>query len=188
MCETLVDVTQQIVQDASEQIKESEDAFGVRLEAHELFARNALVRTEEIQNQFRINGRAALQIGTQLEFAEGKRQRCENAAFLIRRWWLLESLAEQEALSGEPLKVQEEVRGVIPLNSCKMDPLFTQPEHSLEASKALRQLRQVVKSRGNSNESEGTAQRRFDLTADLIRRTSEALEQRLLPNRRQHPI
>lgn len=44
MCETLVDVTKQIVKDATEQIAESEDAYQVRLEAHELFARNALSR------------------------------------------------------------------------------------------------------------------------------------------------
>lgn len=54
MCETLVDVTKQIVTDATEQISESEDAYQVRLEAHEVFARNALLRTEEIQNQFRL--------------------------------------------------------------------------------------------------------------------------------------
>lgn len=93
----------------------------------------------------------------------------------------MESLAEQEALSGEPLKVQEEVRGVVPLTSCRMDPLFTKPEHSLEASRALKQLRQVVRSRGNANaggegQTDSTSTRRFDLTADLIRRTSDAME------------
>lgn len=200
MCNTLVDVTKQIVKDATEQVAQAEDAYQVRLEAHELFTRNALARTEEIQNQFRINGRAALQIGNQLEFAERKRQRCETASTLIRRWWLMESLAEQEALSGEPLKVQEEVRGVVPLTSCRMDPLFTRPENSLEAARALRQLRQVVRSRGNAagkpsltssttmgegmtsaiDSTDATTARRFDLTSNLIQRTSEALEQRLL--------
>lgn len=190
MCSTLVDVTKQITKDATESILEVEDAYQIRLEAHELFCRNALARTEEIQNQFRINGRAALQIGNQLEFAESKRQRCETASILIRRWWLMESLAEQENMSGEPLKVQEEVRGSVPLTSCRMDPLFTRPENSLEASRALRQLRQVVKSRGNAatanmqtgqwEKTDGTSSRRFDLTADLIHRTSQALEERLL--------
>jgi len=190
MCSTLVNVTRQVVRDASESIKEVEDSYQIRLEAHEMFARNALERTEEIQNQFRINGRAALQIGNQLEFAESKRQRCESASILIRRWWLMESLAEQEAISGEELKVQEEVRGVIPLTSCRMDPLFLRPENSLEASKALKQLRSVVRSRGNAasanlssgqwEKSDATSSRRFDLTADLINRTSDALEQRLL--------
>ena len=166
-----------------------EDAYQIRLEAHELFCRNALGRTEEIQNQFRINGRAALQIGNQLEFAESKRKRCESASMLIRRWWMMESLAEQENMSGEPLKVQEEVRGVVPLTSCRMDPLFTRSENSIEASRALRQLRQVVKSRGNAasanmqtgkwEKSDVTSSRRFDLTAGLIQRTSEALEERL---------
>jgi hypothetical protein len=169
---------------------EVEDAYQIRLEAHELFCRNALARTEEIQNQFRINGRAALQIGNQLEFAESKRQRCESASILIRRWWMMESLAEQEAMSGEPLKVQEEVRGTVPLASCRMDPLFTRKENSLEASRTLKQLRQVVKSRGNAasanmqtgqwEKADGSSSRRFDLTADLIQRTSQALEDRLL--------
>lgn len=190
MCSTLVDVTKQITKDATESILEVENAYQIRLESHELFCRNALARTEEIQNQFRINGRAALQIGNQLEFAESKRQRCESASILIRRWWLMESLAEQENMSGEPLKVQEEVRGSVPLTSCRMDPLFTRPENSLEASRALKQLRQVVKSRGNAasanmqtgqwEKADGTSSRRFDLTADLIQRTSEALEERLL--------
>jgi hypothetical protein len=190
MCSTLADVTKQITKDATESLLEVEDAYQIRLEAHELFCRSALARTEEIQNQFRINGRAALQIGNQLEFAESKRQRCESASILIRRWWLMESLAEQEAMSGEPLKVHEEVRGAVPLTSCRMDPLFTRPENGLEASRALRQLRQVVKSRGNAasasmqtgqwEKADGTSSRRFDLTADLIQRTSQALEERLL--------
>jgi len=190
MCSTLVDVTRQITKDATEAVLEVEDAYQIRLEAHELFCRNALGRTEEIQNQFRINGRAALQIGNQLEFAESKRKRCESASMLIRRWWLMESLAEQENMSGEPLKVQEEVRGAVPLTSCRMDPLFTRSENSIEASRALRQLRQVVKSRGNAasanmqtgkwEKSDVTSSRRFDLTAGLIQRTSEALEERLL--------
>jgi hypothetical protein len=190
MCSTLVDVTKQIVKDASDSITEVEDSYQIRLEAHEMFARNSLARTEEIQNQFRINGRAALQIGNQLEFAENKRQRCESASILIRRWWLMESLAEQEALSGDELKVQQEVRGVIPLTSCRMDPLFTRPENSLEAAMALKQLRSVVRSRGNAasanhnsgqwEKSDATSSRRFDLTANLITRTSDALEQRML--------
>jgi hypothetical protein len=151
-----------------------------------MFGRNALTRTEEIQNQFRINGRAALQIGNQLEFAESKRKRCESASVLIRRWWLMESTAEQEALSGQELKVQEEVRGVVPLTSCRMDPLFTQRENSLEAARSLKQLRQVVRSQkgnvstGQWENSDASVSRRFDLTANLIKKTSEALEQRLL--------
>ena len=192
MCTTLVDVTKQIVRDASDSIAEVEDAYQIRLEAHEMFARSALGRTEEIQNQFRINGRAALQIGNQLEFAESKRQRCESASILIRRWWLMESLAEQEAMSGEELKVQEEVRGVIPLTSCRMDPLFIRPEKSLEAARALKQLRNVVRCRAGNNaasanttsgqweKSDATNSRRFDLTASLVQRTSDALEQRML--------
>jgi hypothetical protein len=169
MCSTLVDVTKQIVKDTTEQISGAEDAYQIRLEAHELFCRNALTRTEEIQNQFRINGRAALQIGNQLEHAENKRQRCESASILIRRWWLMESLADQEAMSGEELKVQEEVRGVISLTSCRMDSLFTRPD---AASANM--------NTGQWGKSDVTSSRRFDMTANLIERTSEALEQRLL--------
>jgi hypothetical protein len=187
MCSTLVDVTKQIVKDATEQVSDAEDVYQIRLEAHELFGRNALNRTEEIQNQFRINGRAALQIGNQLEFAESKRKRCESASVLIRRWWLMESTAEQEALSGEELKVAEEVRGIVPQTSCRMDPLFTRRENSLEAARSLKQLRHVVRSRsgnaagsGSYDKSDASVNRRFTLTANLINRTSKALEERLL--------
>ena len=83
MCSTLVDVTRQITKDATEAVLEVADAYQIRLEAHELFCRNALGRTEEIQNQFRINGKAALQIGNQLEFAESKRKRCESASMQV---------------------------------------------------------------------------------------------------------
>ena len=161
----------------------------IRLEAHQMFANNALRKSEEIQSQFKTNGRAALQIGHQLEFAESKRAQCESASILIRRWWMMEQLAESEDISGEELKVNEEVRGVIPPASCRMDPLFTLPEQSLEASKALKQLRAVVKSRGNATTAAATstggwsdpnASRRFELTSNLIKRASQALEQRLL--------
>ena len=194
MCQNLVQVSQQSVVDAALQVQELEDAYSIRLEAHELLIRNAHARCEEIQNQFRINGRAALQIGTQLEFAERKRQRCESTSILIRRWWILESLAEQEASSGEPLKVEDEVGGAIPINSCRMDPLFLRDDTALEAARALQQLRLVLKSRSNNNTAtanhqtgaweksteNNTAARRFELTASLVDRTSVALEQRLL--------
>mmetsp|Transcript_7021 Transcript_7021/g.10243 ORF Transcript_7021/g.10243 Transcript_7021/m.10243 type:complete len:1101 (+) Transcript_7021:164-3466(+) len=189
MCSALVDSTQQAVRDATDDAAMAEDAYMIRLEAHRMFANNALRRSDEIQSQFRTNGRAALQIGHQLEFAELKRAQCESAAILIRHWWTMEQLAESEDISGEELKVNEEVRGIIPPQSCRMDPLFTVPERSLEASKALKQLRAVVKSRGNAATAAAAASggwsdpnsgRRFDLTAKLIRRTSKALEQRLL--------
>jgi hypothetical protein len=48
MCETLVDVTKQIVKDATEQIAESEDAYQVRLEAHEIFARSMYSRQRSL--------------------------------------------------------------------------------------------------------------------------------------------
>jgi len=191
MCSSLVDTTQQAARDATEDADMAEDAYMIRLEAHLMFSNNALRRSDEIQSQFRTNGRAALQIGHQLEFAESKRAQCESASILIRRWWMMEQLAESEDISGEELKVNEEVRGVIPPQSCRMDPLFTLPEQSLEASRALKKLRAVVKSRGNAATAAAAASggwsdpnsaRRFDLTAKLIRRTSKALEQRLLNN------
>ncbi|CAB9506758.1 hypothetical protein SEMRO_277_G106440.1 [Seminavis robusta] len=40
-----------------------EESYSIRLEAHELFLRTALTKCEEIQDQFQVNGRAALQIG-----------------------------------------------------------------------------------------------------------------------------
>lgn len=190
MCQSLVDATSMAMRDATEDAAEAEDAYHIRLEAHAMFAKAAFSRSEEIQSLFRTNGRAALQIGHQLEFAESKRSQCEAASILIRRWWMMENLAEQEDLTGEELRVNEEVRGVIAVASCRMDPLFTVPSQSLEASKALKQLRAVVKSRGNAATAAATAgggygtdpnnKRRFDLTANLIQRTSLALEQRLL--------
>ena len=189
MCSSLVDATQSAVRDATDEAAEAEDAYMIRLEAHQMYAQNALRKSDDIQAQFRTNGRAALQIGHQLEFSESKRAQCESASILIRRWWMMEQLAESEHVTKEELRVDEEVRGLIAPASCRMDPLFTLPEHSLEASKALKQLRAVVTSRGNAATATATAtggwsdpnsQRRFDLTADLIKRTSNALEQRLL--------
>jgi hypothetical protein len=104
---------------------------------------------------------------------------------------MMENLAEQESMSGEEIKVQEEMRGVIPIQKCRMDPLFTNPERSLEAARALKQLRAVVKARGNAATAAATGgggwsgvdpntARRFEITAKLVARTSLALEQRLL--------
>jgi len=190
MCLAVQEATIVAVRDASDEAAEAEDAYQIRLEAHALHARRTMMHSDAIQTQFRTNGRAALQIGQQLEFAESKRRQCESASILIRRWWMMENLAEQEALSGEEIQVQEEMRGVIPLAKCRMDPLFTHPERSLEAAKALKQLRAVVKARGNAATAAATGGggwsgdpntiRRFEITAKLVARTSLALEQRLL--------
>jgi hypothetical protein len=187
MCSTLLEATQAAVKDSTTETNIAEDAYMIKLDAHSLYINAVSRQADDILSQFRTNGRAALQIGHQLEFAESKRSQCESASILIRRWWMMEQLAESEDVTGDELRVNEEVRGVIPPASCRMDPLFTLPEHSLEASKALKQLRAVVKSRGNAATaaasggwSDPTSTRRFDLTANLIRRTSKALEQRLL--------
>ena len=164
-------------------MSEAEDAYHIRLEAHTLLANRAAERSEKIQEQFRTNGRAALKIGQQLEMAEAKKRQCEMASSLIRRWWMMETLAGQEEASGEALRVNEEVRGVIPSSSCRMDQLFTRPENSLEAARELKALRMVVKSRGNSASGallDPASRHRFDVTSRLIRRTSAALEARLI--------
>ena len=97
----------------------------------------------------------------------------------------MENLAEQEEASGEEIRVDEEVRGAIPRSAGRMDPLYTQPEHSLEAARALSMLRTVVKQRGSaagvgSLGVDRQSLRRFELTGNLVARTSEALESRLL--------
>ncbi|CAB9528004.1 expressed unknown protein [Seminavis robusta] len=204
MCQSLVEITHKQCASAAQQVLSQEESYSIRLEAHELFLRTALTKCEEIQDQFQVNGRAALQIGHQLEFAETKRRQCEATSKLIRLWWMLEALAEEEARTNNTIKVEEEVRGVIPPTSCRMNPLFVRPEQSLEAARALKQLRAVVRSRGNATSTSastaaaaaataapavggagggGTDQspsQRFDWTANLITRTSDALEQRLL--------
>jgi len=187
MCTSLVERTSLAVRDSTEDAAEAEDAYHIRLEAHSILARRATEETEAIEERFRTNGHAALRIGQSLELAEAKRRQCDSASTLIRRWWMMENLAELEVSSGEEIRVTEEVRGVIPSSSCRMDPLFTRPENSLEAAKALKSLRTVVKSKGNSAAVSGSAApldpgsaKRFELTGRLIQRTSAALEQRLL--------
>eukprot|EP00592_Proboscia_alata_P019355 CAMPEP_0194405686 /NCGR_PEP_ID=MMETSP0176-20130528/4018_1 /TAXON_ID=216777 /ORGANISM="Proboscia alata, Strain PI-D3" /LENGTH=1326 /DNA_ID=CAMNT_0039204573 /DNA_START=58 /DNA_END=4038 /DNA_ORIENTATION=+ len=184
MCAHLCEVTAGAVRDAAEEAVDAEDAYHIRLEAQGCFAEWASEETERIDTQFRHNGRMAMKIGQQLEMAEAKRRQCEAASVVIRRWWMMENLAEQERNSGEAVSVNEEITGEIPPSSCRMDPLFTNPANSLEAAHALQMLRGVIKSRGNSAGSTGmidpASSRRFELTTTLIQRTSDALESRLL--------
>lgn len=182
-CAGFVDQTSVAVRDATEAMTEAEDAYHIRLEAHTMLTNRAAERSEKIEEQFRTNGRAALKIGQQLEAAEAKKRQCDTASMLIRQWWMMENLAEQEELSGETLQVNEEVRGIIPSATCRMDPLFTRPENGLEAARALKALRTVVKSRGNSASGallDPASRHRFDVTSRLIQRTSAALESRLI--------
>lgn len=198
MCKVVVAQTQQHVADAAAMVQAEESAYVVRLQAHEMFARSSLQQVAAIEEQFQNSGKAALQIGHQLEHAELKRSQCEAASVLIRRWWILENLAEQEVTTGQPIAVTEEIEGIVPPNAARLDHLFTKPENSLEAAKALKQLRAVVRSRGNSHNNAGagatthqpaphalmakdeSSQRRFTVTALLIQSVSDALEQRLL--------
>jgi hypothetical protein len=164
-------------------MSESEETYHIRLEAHTLLANRAADQSEKIEEQFRTNGKSALRIGQQLEAAEAKKRQCDTASLLIRQWWMMENLAEQEELSGETLRVEEEIQGVIPSSSCRMDPLFTRSENSLEAARALKALRTVVKSRGTSASGgllDPVSRHRFDVTSRLIQRTSAALENRLI--------
>eukprot|EP00562_Extubocellulus_spinifer_P008770 CAMPEP_0178490258 /NCGR_PEP_ID=MMETSP0696-20121128/10798_1 /TAXON_ID=265572 /ORGANISM="Extubocellulus spinifer, Strain CCMP396" /LENGTH=1153 /DNA_ID=CAMNT_0020118083 /DNA_START=104 /DNA_END=3565 /DNA_ORIENTATION=- len=183
MCTALVDETSVAVRDCTEDAADAEDAYHIRLEAHSILSRRAVQSAEAVEEQFRTNGRAALKIGQQLEMAEAKRRQCESAAVLIRRWWTMENLAEQEATSGEEIRVDEEVRGAIPSSAGRMDPLYTKPENGLEAAKALKMLRTVVKQRSSTPSGalvDKQSTRRFELTSGLIERTSKALESRLL--------
>ena len=164
-------------------MSESEETYHIRLEAHTLLANRASEQSEKIEEQFRTNGKSALRIGQQLEAAEAKKRQCDTASLLIRQWWMMENLAEQEELSGETLQVEEEIFGVIPSSSCKMDQLFTKSENSLEAARTLKALRTVVKSRGTSASGrllDPLSRHRFDVTSRLIQRASTALENRLL--------
>jgi hypothetical protein len=221
-CQNLLQSAQQHVEDTQYMVQAQETHYRIRLEAHGLYARHCLhqiVRTI-IEQRFNASGRAALQIGHQLEFAELQRAKCEAASVLIRRWWMLETLAEHEANSNQIIPVAEEVSGIIPPNAAKLDPLFTRPENSLEASKSLKQLRAVIRSRSNNSNNNNAGNlgtnvdnttaanpntasnnnntpgntsttsantavapanaKRFEHTAHLIMRVSEALEQRLL--------
>jgi hypothetical protein len=197
MCQELVERSRQQLHDTALVVQTAEHSYQIRLEAHLQYARGCLNQVGDLQDSFLSSGRAALQIGHQLEHAELKRSQCESASILIRRWWNLESLAGDAA----SIRVEEEVGGIIPPAACKMDPLYTLPEHSLEAAKALKSLRAVVRSRGtavtgaaaaaaaaaigesgaptiSSVDKEST--RRFQQTASLIARTSASLEARLL--------
>ena len=187
MCSSLVESSRTIVHDAAQHVADLESSYRIRLEAHSEFSRHSVQVVGQIEDQFKRSGRTALQIGQQLEHAELKRSQCEAASVLIRRWWVLETLAEQEAQSDEPVEVMEEVLGRKSPEACQMDPLYTRPENSLEAARALKQLRAVIRAKGHaaggsasSGLNDKAAQGRFDLTAPLIHRTSEALEKRLL--------
>lgn len=197
MCQVVVQQTLQHVNDARAVVVVEESAYVIRVQAHSMFSQSSLQQISAIEQQFQQAGKAALQIGHQLEHAELKRSQCEAASILIRRWWILENLAEQEMATGQEIPVVQEMQGLIPPNASRLDLLFTKPENSLEAAKALKQLRAVVRARGGSTggsslavpkkamalhnlSKEEGSQRRFAGTASLILRVSNALEQRLV--------
>ena len=204
MCNEYEIKTSKLLQDAVEQASDTFHSYQIHLMAHSIAAQSTLKQTEGVHSSFLQYGKEALKIGRALEMAEAKRRQSDHASVLLRRWWMMENLAEQEMQSGEEIRVQEEIRGILPSNSCRMDPLFTNPENSLEAARTLRSLRMIVKCKSSSSPTDGKAgitdvklstkspinrnmnrmdpqvSRRFELTDRLIRRTSDALEQRLL--------
>lgn len=179
-----------LLQDAVEEASDTFQSYHIHLIAHSVAAQTTLKKTGDVQAKFLHHGKEALRIGQALEIAEAKRRQSEKASVLLRRWWMMENLAEQEELSGEEIRVQEEVRGNLPSSSCRMDPLFTRRENGLEAAKTLKSLRTVVKCRSSeskavtgmdSNDAEAVkAAHKFEATSKLIMRTSAALESRLL--------
>jgi len=82
------------------------------------------------------------------------------------------------------------ISGKTPHNECKLDPLFTLSENSLEAAHALKALRTVVQSSSINSVMDGSnkagnnitlkVKERFEITSKLIDRVSIALESRLL--------
>jgi len=176
-CDSLVELSAQAVHDATQESIDAESAFRFRLEAQAKFATLALHDAERLEAQFHTKGRIAVEIGQQLEQAEAKRRQCENAAILIRRWWMIENLSEQEEQSGCRILVDDEISGIIPPSSCLLDPLFTSPGTSLEATRTLRALRGIAKMAKGGADSEHL---RFERTSKLIQRLSDALENRLL--------
>ena len=199
MCNSHLEQTSKLLQDAVEETADTVQSYHIHLIAHSVAAQNTLKNTSDIQAKFLHHGKEALKIGHALEMAEAKRRQSEHASVLLRRWWMMENLAEQEDLSGEEIRVHEEIRGVIPSSSCRMDPLFTRPENSLEAAKTLKSLRMIVKCRSSNNgggavgggggnplspggdgAKDPQAVKRFESTDRLIKQTSAELEQRLL--------
>ncbi len=189
ICQSMLEQTAQNVRDAKEEAAETEDAYHVQLEAHSIAAKQLVQVARNIEDSYMLHGKEALRIGHSLEMAERQRRSCESASILLKRWWMMEQLAEQEEASGPEIQVQEEVRGVIPSSSCRMDPLYTRPENSLDAAKALLDLRNVLSSRSNTNDPTNsnnnkriatTPSKRFEMVGNLVRRTSYALEARLI--------
>jgi hypothetical protein len=189
--------TSKLLEDAMEETAHTFQSYHIHLLAHSIAAQTTMKKTGEIQNKFLNHGKEALKIGHALELEEGKRYQSEYASVLLKRWWMMENLAEQENASGESIQVHEEVWGVIPSSSCKLDPLFTRTENSVEAAKTLKSLRTIVKCRSNVVKTHNggdvldngqdigandpaVATKRFELTSRLIQRTSAELEQRLL--------
>ncbi len=190
--------TTKLLQDSIEQTADTLQSYHIHLVAHSVAGRQTLKQTNSVHERFLVHGREALRIGHALELAEAKRRQSENASKLLRRWWTMENLAAQDLQKEEADKipVTHEVRGTVNASSCRMDPLYTREENSLEAARTLKSLRMICKCRsgsggpgsgtGSSGEkSAGQAQdpeaaERFNATKELIMVTSDALEERLL--------
>lgn len=81
----------------------------------------------------------------------------------------METLAFEEDNTGVEIDVIDESRGNVPSSECKLDALYTAPENSLEAAKALQALRFVLKSRGGHGLGmiDPSSIRRFEITPAL---------------------
>ena len=97
---THLNTSQGHLQDAMEQTIEIQQQYHVHLIAHSIFAQRTLHQTDNIQKQFLHFGKEALKIGRALEMAECRRRQCDFAQKLIRRWWFMENLAQQEEATG----------------------------------------------------------------------------------------
>jgi hypothetical protein len=151
---TQLETTSTLLTDATDQTADALHSYHISTVAHSLVAQGTVEATQVLQDDFLSHGKEALKIGHALEAAETKRHQAHESANLLKRWWTMEHLAQQEEsgldrASGSrgagKIQVEEEVLGRIPSSACRMDPLFTRPERSLEAAKCLKSLRMICK-------------------------------------------
>ena len=161
---TQLETTSTLLTDATDQTADALHSHHISTVAHSLVAQRTVEATQVLQDDFLSHGKEALKIGHALEAAETKRHQAHESANLLKRWWTMEHLAQQEESGGlssssdrasgsnvssgrvtGKIQVEEEVLGRIPSSACRMDPLFTRSERSLEAAKCLKSLRMICK-------------------------------------------
>jgi len=172
LAESMLQNISQLAQDATIHLMEAQDSFRIRLDAHAYVAHKAVEHVQyQVQETFLAQGKEAVLIGRALQVSEAQLRQCEYATLLLQHWWTLETLAQQEIVNQnmlDSIKVLEEVRGLVPMNNCKLDPIFTQPQYSLEASRILKSLRYIVRQGGSgTNAMGGSAIRHPTLSPNL---------------------